>query len=300
MLPNNANNTILLKSLQNTEPTVTTNFNWEGYNRFIPENFTIINKQKQEVPFVAKPPQQDFLRHMALYLNILILKARKMGFSSEALGVATTKFLTGRNEKCVSMSFDVKAAEKQLNRAKHFIKSYEEINNVKIPLKYDTRTELSFEGVDQETGRRFTNILQVGTAHNTSFGRGDDITFLHLTEVSLSDVEQLMAGVGEAIIEGAHMILETTANGFNKYKTFWDEAMMNRKGFACLFYAPEWEYSQEFLAGRAKKLGRLYQQEYPSTPEEAFIATGGTYIDRLALAQLLGQVKLWEQNHARV
>lgn len=282
--------------LQNNEPEIPTGFKASNYEKFMGDNFTIIDKDKTEVPFIANPAQQSLNYWMERYFNILVLKARKMGFSSDALGIGATKFLLGRNEKCMSMSFDQTSADKQLARAKQYIKSYEIANNLKVPMKYNSKSEMVWEGMD-ENNRPFINTLRVGTAKNTSFGRGDDITFLHLTEVSLSDVPLLLAGVGEACIAGAHKILETTANGFNSYKTFWDESMMNLKGFANLFYSPEWEYSQEFLAQKSKNLGKLYEQEYPMTPEQAFIASGGTYIDKLALARLLDTVKRWELTH---
>lgn len=277
-----------------------TNFHATGYRNFAIENLTIIDKDKTEVQMVPQPAQDSLLGFMEQYLLILILKARKMGFSSLALAVAVAKFILGENEKCVTMSFDQSAAEKQLARAKHFIRSYEIANNTKLPLKYNSKSEMVWEGIT-DAGRPFINTLRVGTAKSTSFGRGDDITYLHLTEVSLTDdLETLLAGVGEAVVNGAHTILETTANGFNSYKTFWDDSMLDLKGFLNLFYSPEWEYSQEFLAAKALKLGRLMTQEYPMTPEEAFIASGDTYIDNLALKDLLDHVKVYEANHRQL
>lgn len=273
-------------------------FNVEGNLRFIADNYKIINKDKEEVKFICNPPQESFVNYMGMYYNIMILKARKMGFSSVALAIACNKFILGRNERCVSMSFDSDAAGKQLQRAKQFIKSYEETNKVKIPFKYNSKNEMVWEGED-ENGHKFTNALRVGTAKSSSFGRGDDITFLHLTEVAFcDDVPTLLAGVGEALVRGAHTIFETTANGFNSFKTFWDESMMNLKDFANLFYSPEWEYDTEYLDRRRARLGRLYIQEYPPDPESAFLTSGETYIDNLALIRALDGVKNWERNHA--
>lgn len=292
--------TLTRNPLFNSEPTQAVKFNSDGYKRFIHDNYTIINKDKTEVVFDPNPPQDDLLKWMRLYHNILILKARKMGFSSIALAVACTKFITGINERCVSMSFDATASGKQLERAKHFIKSYEEINKVKIPLKYNTKSEMVFEGIGDD-GRRYTNALRVGTAKSTSFGRGDDITFLHLTEVAFcDDIEVLMAGVGEACVRGAHKLLETTANGFNSYKSFWDGSVKNEKGFAALFYDPTWEYSTEYLAEKAKNLGRLMYQEYPMSPQEAFIASGDQYFDKLSLKEMLDEVERWERIYQKV
>lgn len=296
-----------LRSLQNQERPEPTGFNFDGYSRFMNDRYTIIDKDKTEVPFKQQAAQDDFLRMMAWYHMIVILKARKMGFSSTALGVATTKFLTGRNERCVSMSFDQTAGEKQLGRAKHYIKSFEYIKSqqlgydFKVPMKYNSKSEMMWEGKDEQ-GKTFTNTLRIGTAKSASFGRGDDITFLHLTEVAFcDDVDTLLAAVGEAVVRNAHIILETTANGFNSFKKFWDEAMLNRRGAACLFYLPQWEYDQEYLDARLKKLGeRLFQQEYPPDPETAFITSGGTYFQKPAMQFYLEQIKHWEARGGRL
>lgn len=277
-----------------------TGFKPRNYEHFMVDNLKIIDKDKNPVPFQANAAQMSLNDHMAIYYDILILKARKMGFSSDALGIAVTKFLLGRNEKCVSMSFDQTASEKQLARAKYYIKSYEAINGTKVPLKYNSKNQLVWEGKDPKTNEDFTNILQVGSARNTSFGRGDDITYLHLTEVSLADVYELMAGVGEACLPSAHKILETTAAGFNTYKKYWDESMLGITGFANLFYSPLWEYDQAYIDGKLGKLGRLGMQEYPMTPEEAFITSGEGYFDNYALRRVLEGVKIWERNHARL
>jgi hypothetical protein len=290
-----------LYSLWNNEKQQEINFNPIGHQRFFGENLTIINKDMQEVPFWVNAAQADFINRMALYQQLIILKARKMGFSSVALAVAVAKFLLGKNEKCVSMSFDQTAAEKQLARAKQFIKSYERINKIKLPYKYNSRTEMAIEVKDKQTGESYINVLRVGTARSTSFGRGDDITFLHLTEVAFcDDVNALLAAVGEAILPNAHTILETTANGFNSFKTLWDESMLNRRDFACLFYPPDWEYDKEFLAGKRKKLGKLYMQEYPDDPETAFITSGDTYFQKDALYFYLSQVKDWERSNGTI
>ena len=290
-----------LISLQNKPPIVNTGFNWRGYAQFMEDKFTIIDKHKQEVAFKQQPAQLDFLYHMSLYEMLLVLKARKMGFSSTALGVGTTKFINGKNEKCVSMSFDTSASQKQLLRVKHYIKSYEakksrELSReFKIPLKYNSKNELVWEGRDlNDHGAydHFQNALRVGTASVDSFGRGDDVSFLHLTEVSLAkDIDALMAGIGEACLPLAPKILETTANGFNSYKRTWDGSISGEYDYAALFYSPYWEYTVEYVEKKYKDLGRLGPQEYPLTPEEAFLTSGELYFDQLSLRDLLKLTK---------
>ena len=286
-----------LISLQNSPKTIDTGFNWRGYSKFMGDKYAIVNKESQSVPFVQQPAQDDFLYQMSRFFEILVLKARKMGFSSTALGVGTTKFINGRNEKCVSMSFDQSASEKQLQRSKYYIKSYElkkshELGReFKLPLKYNSKSELVWEGKEQNPLGGYDywqNTLRVGTAKVDSFGRGDDISFLHVTEVSLAkDMQALQAGVGEACVKGAHKIYETTANGFNSYKNTWDKAVLNDLEMAALFYSPLWEYSQEYIDAAYKRLGRLGPQEYPMTPEDAFLTSGELYFDQESLRELL-------------
>lgn len=273
-----------LISLQSNHPPELTKFNWRGYADFMSKRFTIIDKQKTEVMFEQQPAQLDFLYQMSLYHQIIILKARKLGFSSTALGVAGAKFLLGKNENCVSMSFDADASVKQLSRAKHYIKSYAQITKTKIDFKYNRQNAMVLEAYDPETGESWTNTLRVGTAKSTSFGRGDDITFLHLTEVAFcDDVPTMLSGVGEACLPGSHKIMETTANGFNSYKQFYDAAKRMENDYAPLFYSPLWEYSQEYVDKKRRDLGRLGPQEFPMTDIEAFLTSGEGYFDNEAL-----------------
>lgn len=53
---------------------------WQTYADLIAENFTIVNKDKEEVPFVLNKAQIHFLENSTD--RNTILKARKMGFSS--------------------------------------------------------------------------------------------------------------------------------------------------------------------------------------------------------------------------
>ena len=265
-------------------------FKPESYKRAIETEFTIVNKDKIEVPFVLNKAQNHFLQN--LEEKNVILKARKMGFSSVLLAIAAIKFIFGENERCVSMSFDADASTKQLERAKHYIKAFEIRNNIKIPTKYNSKHEMVYEGISSTTGRPFQNTLRIGTAKSDSFGRGDDISFLHLTEVSqANNLDALLAGVGEAVVNNSIVTLETTANGFNAFKTFWDDAVLGNKGYKTFFYGPEWEYSPEYLSEKKKNLGRLYPQEYPSTAEEAFLTSGLTYFNQESLKWYLEHVK---------
>src|SRR3990167_4234587 len=90
--------------LMNAPAKLVTGFKSDNYERFMRDNYKIIDKDKQPVWFDANPAQMSLNDHMEMFYNILVLKARKMGFSSDVLGIAATKFLMGQNEKVISMS----------------------------------------------------------------------------------------------------------------------------------------------------------------------------------------------------
>ena len=48
---------------------------------------------------------------------------------------------------------------------------------------------------------------------------------------------------------------------------------------------------EEFLLAEQKRLGRLYDQEYPSSAEIAFVTSGDLYFDSEALQWYLSKAK---------
>lgn len=246
-----------------------------SYKKFIESRFTIINKQGQEVPFTVNPIQERYLT-IDMTGKDIILKARQQGFSSIILAMFTADFILKENSRSVVVADIDDNSSELLDRVKRYIASYEEITGTKVPLKYNSKTELYNESMHS----RYT----IGTAKNAEFGRSKTITNLHLSEAAFyPNLERLIAGAGQAVVEGGRFIVETTANGFNEFKTLWDDSQRGETGFTGLFYKASDFYSPEFLEMKKKQLKRLYKQEYPETPQEAFLTSGESYFDVLAL-----------------
>lgn len=259
-------------------------FKPETYQQFMQNEFTIIDKDRNEVPFVLNKAQEHFLHNLGPLNNVL--KNRKQGISSVSLGIAVTKFLMGQNERCVSVSFIDSSAHQQLQRAKHFLESYQRLNGVRMPLKYDNKSEWVYAPTDEKGNVLYTNTLRVGSAKSKSFGRGDDITFLHITEAAFAgDLEGLKSGIGEAVTNDSITILETTANGYDQFKTHWDETEAGRTTYKNFFYDPFWTYDKAFVEAKRANLGRLGAQEYPYTAKEAFLTSGLPYFEHEAMMQ---------------
>lgn len=250
--------------------------------RFIQDKLTIIDKQLDEVPFVLNKIQDQFV-NVDLEQKSVVLKARQQGFSSVILAMFTKDFLLKPNSVNVVVADIADNAKDLLARVKHYLKSYGDKNNFNVEkelLKYNSKYELQ---------NRLNNARYIiGTAEAREFGRSKTITNLHLSEFAFyPDAEKLLAGALQAVVPEGRVIIETTANGFNYFKDFWDRSELGETGFKPLFYPASKFYDDKMLEQKRKELGRVYPQEYPETPLEAFIASGDYYFDRDALQYYL-------------
>lgn len=252
------------------------------YKRYIEDNFSLVDKNAEYVPFKLNPIQERYAQETSR--RNVVLKARQQGFSSYILARFTTDFILQENSQSVIVADIDENAESLLERVKLYIRSWEEKNGFKIPLKYNSKSVL----VNEAMNSKYT----IGTAKSTEFGRSKTITNLHLSEAAFyPDLAKIMAGAGTAVTPNGYMVLETTANGFNEFKSLWDRSEAGESGFAALFYKASDFYSPEFLDLERKRLGRLFPQEYPETPMEAFLTSGDPYFDRDALKHYVEAVK---------
>lgn len=255
---------------------------YTGPARFIEDHLTIIDKTGTEIPFRLNAIQQKFVEEATG--KDIILKARQQGFSSFILGAFTKDFLLKENSLSVVIADIADNAQDLLARVKHYIKSFEEKNQTKVDLKYNSKYELQ----NAVNNARYI----IGTAENTEFGRSKTITNLHMSEAAFyKHFDKLLASAGTALVPDGRFVIETTANGFNTFKTFYNESELGETPFKAHFYRAEDFYDPDFLAGEQKRLGRLYPQEYPSSSLEAFITSGEGYFDSTALQAYLEMCK---------
>lgn len=249
---------------------------------FIEEQLTIIDKTGTEVPFVLNDMQKKFVAEATG--KDIILKGRQMGFSSFILGAFTKDFIFKENSLSVVIADIADNSQDLLGRVKHYIKSFEEKNNTKVPLKYNSKYELQ----NAFNGARYI----IGTAENTEFGRSKTITNLHMSEAAFyKHFRKLHASAGTALTPTGRFVIETTANGFNEFKSFWDESVLDETGFTPHFYTSHGFYSPEYIQSERKRLGRLFDQEHPETAEIAFITSGLLYMDVDALRYYMEHTK---------
>jgi len=249
--------------------------------RFIQEKLKIIDKKSKVIPFELNPIQRKYILEDQTPKDC-ILKARQQGFSSVILAEFTKDFLLRPNSLSVVVADISDNARDLLARVKFYLESYAEVNN--FPLKEILKYNSKYELWNQLNNARYI----IGTANNSHFGRSKTINNLHLSEFAFyPNPEELLAGALQAVVPDGRVVIETTANGFNYFKDFWDRSELGETGFTPLFYRASDFYDGKFLEQKQKELGRTYPQEYPETELEAFIASGEYYFDRDALEYYL-------------
>lgn len=248
-----------------------------GYKQFIEKYFQIVDKNQESVPFKLNPIQDKFISQDASGHKDIILKARQQGFSSIILAIFTVDFLLKDNVRNVIVADEKENAEEMLAKVKYYIESYELSRGIKVPMKYASKYEL----YNAATKSKYS----IGTAQRSEFGRSKTITNLHFSEAAFyPDMQRLLAGAMQAVVPSGRTIIETTANGFNYFKEFWDRSELGKTGFKPIFYGASEFYDEAFLEQKKKDLDRQYVQEYPDTPLEAFITSGECFFSGEALS----------------
>lgn len=254
-----------------------------GYKKFIESRLSIVNKQSEAVPFVLNEIQNKYLLEDSTGRDV-ILKARQQGFSSLILAIFTFDFILKNNQRNVIVADISDNASELLDRVKFYIKSYEDTKGIKVPLKYNSKYEL----YNEVTLSRYT----IGTADNVDFGRSKTITNLHLSEAAFyNNLDKMFSGAMQAVVPDGRIIIETTANGYGYFKSFWDDCKLGERPFKPLFYKASDFYSPEFLTNKQGELKEQFPQEYPESDTEAFLSSGEMFFRSESLKWYLDQAK---------
>jgi hypothetical protein len=266
--------------------------------------FRIRNLQGQLVQFIFNRAQRLLSERSVGHPFVIVLKARKVGVSSRRFAADLWKCATIKHQHRILLTHDDDASIKLLDE-----KILPLMENCLIPLGGKVRRS---EGMIYFPATE--SSYYVGTAGNRKFARGDDVTGRHFSEVAWWVSPDVMAGVDEAMegVSNPDGLVETTANGYNFFKSDWDRA---RRGLGrdhpiflpwmvheayeadatgMVVGGAEAEIAQALglnarqIAWRRKKLSEmrdpsLFPQEYPETDSQAFLSSGRPVFDWLGL-----------------
>lgn len=275
-------------------------------------------------------------------VRIIILKARQMGFSTLTGAIIFWMAATAYYVRCMIVAHKEDATNNLFQMYRRFydnlpdrIKPMIQASNAQ-ELVFDRPTR--YKGTSKGLGSR----IRCATAGGQGVGRSFTLKALHLSEVAFwpGDKAGTLLGLLQAVPEepGTLIIIESTANGFEEFKKRWDDAVeAYRRGedsYIPVFFA--WHEMKEYrrkvpvgfapteeekelantfhldeeqLAWRRWAIQNLcggdinrFRQEYPASPDEAFIATGKCVFDKdvLILRRRKAMDYTWEWGSFRV
>ena len=263
-------------------------------------------------------------------IRVIILKARQMGFSTltEALVFQRTatqelvnSFIVTHQDDATTQLFNMFKLfyEKLPNQIKPMLKKS---NAKELVFENPTRDD-----AEKERNPGLKSGVRCATAGGRGIGRSMTLQNVHASEFAFwpGDKKATLAGLMQAVpaIPGTMVIIESTANGFDEFKDLWDAAESGESDFIPVFFAwfemPEYRMKvpkgTEFDADELKvkeQFGlddeqlywrrwciknncggdlNLFHQEYPATPDEAFIASGTPYFDNAVIIELRNATK---------
>ena len=254
-------------------------------------------------------------------IRIIILKARQMGFSTLTEAIIFKSSVTNANVKSGIVCHEESATTNLFNMSKLYLSNLPDEATPKT--KASNAKEIIFDSKDS---LGLNSTIKCMTAGNSRIGRSDTFTNLHLSEFAFwpGDKMTTFTSLMQAVPQSANslVIIESTANGYDEFKNLWDNAVAGKNDFVPVFCA--WweldEYQKEYdgfkltdyeksikkrfnlkneqLAWRrwciANNLNgdeNLFKQEYPASPEEAFIATGDCIFDKEKILDRIEQIK---------
>ena len=276
----------------------------------IEATFLIVDKKKKTVPFFLNEVQRDFIAQFekrGTGRPYYILKGRQQGFTSLITAMQLSYAIVRKNFSGMTLADTSDNAMAIFNDRARAV--YERLPRALLPTeRFSSKKEFYFDVLNSS--------WRVSTATGNT-GRSRTLNFVHFSEVAFYEcsLAELQKGIGEALTEDAVCIYETTANGLGESEELW------RSG-AChnLFY--EWWRTKEYRisdlsyletrdpwllsrisflrsAGLCEEQIAWYcrkyasyldkstiRQEYPCTPDEAFVSGGDCVFDkeRLTLA----------------
>ncbi len=248
-------------------------------------------------------------------VRIIILKGRQQGLSTYVGGFLYHKVSQNRARKAMVVTHHADSTRNLFDMTKRYHDNCPDL--LRPSTKYSSRKELTFNGLD--------SAYVVATAGGTSIGRSETLSDAHVSELAFwepSTAKDNLNGLLQAVPDtpGTHVFIESTANGFNLFRDWWEDAVAGKNGYRAVFIP--WYLQKEYrspvaddfeptpdeqrlmeeygldyaqLQWRRYKIGQngsdLFKQEYPFTPDEAFLSTGRPVFNPEIIHERLKQAK---------
>ena len=249
-------------------------------------------------------------------VRVIILKARQQGLSTYTGGYLYFSVSQQPARKAMVITHHADSTRALFDLTKRYHDNQVEI--LKPHTKYSSRRELSFDTLDSS--------YVVATAGGDAVGRGETFSHVHASELAFwpkSTAEEIWNGLSQAVpnAKGTAIFIESTANGVSGvFYDMWKGAVEGTNGYVPVFIpwfidpdyrepvskgfkrtpeekelAKKYKLDNEQLMFRRRKIAQngleLFQQEYPSHPDEAFLTTGRPVFNPAQLQDLLTKTR---------
>ena len=243
-------------------------------------------------------------------VRAIILKARQQGISTYCAGRVFWKTYFTPHARSVVMAHDSATSDALFTMSRNIIRNMDSLykpTELRSNAKEIVISSPHFK--KDRSGEKPVSSYRLYTAGSPEAGRGTTPTIAHLSEIAFwQHDEKILAGLFQGISEapGTEVILESTANGASgEFYRLWRGALEGENEYTPIFlpWFTTSEYYREppedFERSSDEELlveqhnlnnGQLYwrrlkiaeggelkfRQEYPATPDEAFITAGSS------------------------
>ena len=235
-------------------------------------------------PFKLWDFQKELLRDFQKHDRIIVLKGRQLGVSWCASSYALHKALFYNNANVLMLSKREDEAQKLLLKVKFQYSRLPQWIRKWRPLINDNKKEFEIEQRNKKGNVTHHSVVFALPATEDA-GRSETASVVIADEWAFHPhAEKNWAALSPTIDAGGQFIGVSTANGLgNFYYKMWKGAEANDNGFKGVFLPYHLRPGRDDDWYHEKKSSytdeKLFQQEYPSSPLESFITTGGCIFD---------------------
>lgn len=186
-----------------------------------------------------------------------------------------------------------------------------------------------YKPASEENNPGLQSKFLIDTANNTNAGSSYTINYLHLSELAKwkGDIKSTMTSLLQSVPQfNSIVFIESTACGFNYFKDIWDDAVDRRNDYVPVFTSwmehdeyqiplnadevldpldeeeldliniheaslPQLKWRRWCIKNKCSNDVNQFHQEYPTTPEEAFLSTGTPVFDNQVVNKRLAEVR---------
>lgn len=279
------------------------------------------NEVQQAFLDILNQAKADFASGLIPEIALLVLKGRQQGFTTLVTAYQLACSILNRNFQGYTLADKSDNAEAIFQNKAKF--TYSQLPEALKPTeKFNNRKQLLFEKLNSSWAVD-TATKDVGRSRTVNFFHGSECAFWK------DGIARILAALGEAMTANCIKIYESTADGFNDYQTMWSSGAYiccffewwrtgeyrisfpsedGKRDFLRKIVAGKgwiWDRLRWLMDEKGLEAEQLYwywnkydkyidkdliKQEYPCTPQEAFILSGKTAFDTEAILARLARL----------